>query len=347
MAIISDVDPRRAALTLAIGAVGAVIALFAAFPAPYLLGPAIALTIASFAGLRLGVPMALRNVCFVVIGITMGTSVTPAVIEAARTWPASFLLLMPAIAVIFYGAYAVLERGFGYDRRTAMLAASPGHLSFIISLSADTKSDIAAISIIQSVRVLALTLMVPLIVQVFDLVSVAPPLLLADMPLAVLVAEILASVAVGMLFLRWRFPAALLLGGVAVSVSSHISGLVSGGVPAWLTIPVYVVLGCVIGTRFSGLSFFAMRRAFVAGAVTTLLVTLLAGLASWLVSWLTGVPLNAVLIAFAPGGLETMAAMAVMMHVDATYVGSHHVLRLLFLSVFMPLVVRDRKDKTS
>ena len=346
MAIISDVDPRRAALTLAIGAVGAVIALFAAFPAPYLLGPAIALTIASFAGLQLGVPMALRNVCFVVIGITMGTSVTPAVIEAARTWPASFLLLMPVIAVIFYAAYAVLERGFGYDRRTAMLAASPGHLSFIISLSADTKSDIAAISIIQSVRVLALTLIVPLIVQIFDLVSVAPPLLLADMPLAVLAAEILASVAVGMLFLRWRFPAALLLGGVAVSVSSHISGLVSGGVPAWMTIPVYVVLGCVIGTRFSGLSFFAMRRAFVAGAVTTLLVTLLAGLASWLVSWLTCVPLNAVLIAFSPGGLETMAAMAVMMHVDATYVGSHHVLRLLFLSVFMPLVVRDRKDKT-
>jgi uncharacterized membrane protein AbrB (regulator of aidB expression) len=52
------------------------------------------------------------------------------------------------------------------------------------------------------------------------------------------------------------------------------------------------------------------------------------------------------MIAFAPGGLETMAAMAVMMHADTAYVGSHHVLRLLFLSVLMPLVMgKDARRK--
>jgi hypothetical protein len=45
------------------------------------------------------------------------------------------------------------------------------------------------------------------------------------------------------------------------------------------------------------------------------------------------------MIAYSPGGLETMAAMAVMMHADTAYVGSHHVIRLLFLSVLMPLVM--------
>ncbi|MCJ9753740.1 AbrB family transcriptional regulator, partial [Neorhizobium sp. BETTINA12A] len=53
----------------------------------------------------------------------------------------------------------------------------------------------------------------------------------------------------------------------------------------------------------------------------------------------TGVPLDAALIAFAPGGLETMSAMAVMLHADPTYVGAHHVLRLMFLSVLMPVVL--------
>ena len=82
-----------------------------------------------------------------------------------------------------------------------------------------------------------------------------------------------------------------------------------------------------------------MRTAFIAGAVTTVVVTIMAAACAAFVSWVTGVPFNAALIAFAPGGLETMAAMAVMMHVDTTYVGSHHVIRLIFLSFLMPWVM--------
>ncbi|CAN7219402.1 AbrB family transcriptional regulator [Rhizobium sp. LjRoot30] len=341
----SKTDLREAAITLLIGAVGAVLAAFLSFPAPYLLGPALLLTIASFAGLKLSVPDWMRNICFVIVGITMGTSMTPEVIDAAKTWPASFLLLIPAVMLIFYAGYFVLLKTFGYDRQTAMLAASPGHLSFIISLGVDSRCDVVTVSIIQSVRVLALTLTVPFIVDFLGLVSSEPPVVLGDMALPVLAAAIVASAAIGFVFLKLKFPAALLLGGVVVSISTHVTGFVHGGVPAWITTPVYVVLGCMIGSRFSGISIMALRTAFFAGVVVTLLVTVAAGAISLFVSWLTGVPLNAVLIAFAPGGLETMAAMAVMMHVDAAYVGSHHVLRLLFLSAFMPLVTRRNRMK--
>jgi membrane AbrB-like protein len=220
-----------------------------------------------------------------------------------------------------------------------MLGASPGHLSYIISLTAETKSDLATVSVIQSVRVLALTLTVPLIVKYLDLVSVEPSILPPPMPALELGLTLLASLAVGLVFMRWRFPAALLLGGVAVSIGSHVTGFSSGGVPDWLAIPTYIVLGSLIGTRFSRSSLKDMRKAFLAGAVVTVAVVVLACSIAVLVSSLTGVPLNAVMIAFAPGGLETMAAMAVMMHADTAYVGSHHVLRLLFLSVLMPFVI--------
>lgn len=124
--------------------------------------------------------------------------------------------------------------------------------------------------------------------------------------------------------------------------------MTTGGVPGWMSIPTYVVLGSLIGTRFSRASLRDMRKAFLAGGVVTLAVMLLASIVALLVSNLTGVPLNAVMIAFSPGGLETMAAMAVMMHADSAYVGSHHVLRMLFLSVLMPFVLgkdaRQRSD---
>ena len=81
------------------------------------------------------------------------------------------------------------------------------------------------------------------------------------------------------------------------------------------------------------------RVSSLAGFVVTIAVMVIAGSIAWMISNITGVPLNAVMIAYSPGGLETMAAMAVMMHADTAYVGSHHVLRLLFLSVLMPLVM--------
>ena len=335
-------DLKSFILTAIIGVLGALIAFAMGFPAPFLCGPALAVTAANLAGLRLAVPKSLRNATFVIVGISMGTSVTPDVIQAAKTWPLSFLAVLVTVVTLLYVAYWILHYGFGYDRNTAMLGASPGHLSYIISLTAETKSDLASVSVIQSVRVLALTLAVPLLVEYFDLVSIEPTVPIPPMPPVVLCLTILASLAVGWLFMRWRFPAALLLGGVAVSIFIHITGLTSGGVPSWLSQPTYIVLGSLIGTRFSRSSLRDMRKAFLAGGVVTVAVVLLASIVAVVISRLIGVPLNAVMIAFAPGGLETMAAMAVMMHADAAYVGSHHVLRLLFLSVLMPWVLRKK-----
>lgn len=344
--MIAKPDFKSYLLTAIFGSAGAAAAFALDFPAPFLCGPALAVTCAGLFGLRLALPALLRNAAFVVVGISMGTSVTPDVIEAAQTWPVSFLAVLAAVVVLLYVAYWIL-RGFGYDRTTAMLGASPGHLSYIISLTADTKSDLATVSVIQSVRVLALTLCVPLIVEYLDLIGLEPVVLPVPMHPVALGLTVLASLAVGWLFVRWRFPAALLLGGVAVSISTHITGVTNGGVPSWLSQPTYIIIGCLIGTRFPRSSLRDMRKALIAGGVVTIAVVFLASAVAVLVSNITGVPLNAVMIAFAPGGLETMAAMAVMMHADAAYVGSHHVLRLLFLSVLMPLVMgRDARRKS-
>ncbi|MDD1497360.1 AbrB family transcriptional regulator [Agrobacterium sp. CNPSo 3708] len=337
--MISISELSRLALTVFIGSLGALFGVLAGLPAPFLCGPALAVTGASLLGLTLSVPKNLRSATFVIVGVSMGTNITPNVFEAARAWPLSFVAVLLTVVVLLYAAYWILHFIFRYDHTTAMLGASPGHLSYIISLTAETKSDLATVSVIQSVRVLALTLTVPLIVKYLDLVSVEPSILPPPMPALELGLTLLVSLAVGLVFMRWRFPAALLLGGVAVSIGSHVTGFSSGGVPDWLAIPTYIVLGSLIGTRFSRSSLKDMRKAFLAGAVVTVAVVVLACSIAVLVSSLTGVPLNAVMIAFAPGGLETMAAMAVMMHADTAYVGSHHVLRLLFLSVLMPFVI--------
>ncbi|WJR68035.1 AbrB family transcriptional regulator [Neorhizobium sp. CSC1952] len=337
---------RTFALTALIGTAGALIAIAVAFPAPYLIGPAVAVTLAGLAGMQLSVPSAVRNVCFVVVGVSMGTTVTPEVIVAARTWPLSFVMVLVAVVILLYVSCWVLQKFFRYDRVTALLASSPGHLSYVLSLAAETRCDVRTVGVAQSVRVLALTITVPLIVDALDLVGTDPVVLPEAMNTPILIATLVVSSLFGMLFLRLKFPAALLLGGVVVSIGTHVTGFVGGGVPNWLLTPTYVILGSVIGTRFCGVSLGELRTAFVAGGVVTIVVTVLAAAIAGSVSYLTGVPLDAALIAFAPGGLETMSAMAVMLHADPTYVGAHHVLRLLFLSVLMPLMLgKDARQR--
>jgi uncharacterized protein len=337
---------REFALTALIGTAGALIAILIAFPAPYLIGPAIAVTIAGLAGVKLSVPNVVRSACFVIVGVSMGTTVTPEVIEAARTWPLSFVMVLVTVVVLLYASCFVLQRFFHYDRITSLLASSPGHLSYILSLAAEMRCDLRTVSISQSVRVLALTITTPIIVNALDLVDVNAVLVIPAMSTPVLAVSLVAAVAVGLLFMRLNFPAALLLGGVAVSIGTHVTGFVSGAVPDWLLTPIYILLGALIGTRFSGVSVREVRKAFLAGAVVTVVVTILAGSVAICISYFVGVPLDAALIAFAPGGLETMSAMAVMLNANPTYVGAHHVLRLMFLSVLMPLVLgKDARQK--
>ncbi|MCJ8520799.1 membrane AbrB-like protein [Pseudorhizobium tarimense] len=331
---------RTFLLTVAIAAAGAAMAYLLAFPAPFLVGPAVAVTFGGLAGLQLRIPVIVRNASFVVVGLSMGTGLTPEVFVAAQTWPLSFAMVPVAVVLLLWVATWVLQRFFGYDRTTAVLAASPGHLSFVMSLAAETRSDLLAVGIIQSVRVLALTLTVPLIVEVLGLQDAGPHAALPPLGLSPLVCSFGVAVLLGLLFQRWRVPAALLLGGLVASGSTHLTGIVDGQMPVWIMTPTYILLGGMIGSRFSGASLKAMRVAFVAGGVVTVVVVVLAALIAALVSSVTAVPVDAALIAFAPGGLETMAAMAVMLNAQPTYVGAHHVLRLLILSGLMPYALR-------
>jgi len=88
-------------LTLAAGLAGFALARWIGFPAPALTGPSLLVMLLSLTGLRLEVPIILRNGCFVIIGLSLGTGVTPEVYQTAAQWPVSFLFLAASVVMIF------------------------------------------------------------------------------------------------------------------------------------------------------------------------------------------------------------------------------------------------------
>ncbi|MEX5727703.1 membrane AbrB-like protein [Rhodovulum iodosum] len=334
--------------TLIVGALGAGLAALLGAPAPFLTGPSLAVTLAALAGLHVTVPARLRDACFVLIGVNMGASVTPEAVATAVKWPISLVALALAVLAIFAGGTRLLQGVFGFDRMSALLAATPGHLSFVLSLSSDVRADLPRVTMIQSLRVLALTLIVPVLAPLLGtgdlpaLPPAAPPM--APVALAGLVA---LSLAAGMGLKRIRVPAALLLGAMGLSAVGHGAALIEGGVPQWLSLPAFVTMGTLIGTRFAGVTPRMMLQSLGAASLLTGFAALVALGFAALVARLLGLPILNALIAFAPGGLETMMAMSLLLDADPAYVAAHHVFRLLFLTVVIPVAVAQVRSATA
>ncbi len=325
--------------TLAIGAAGAALFWFVGFPAAVLTGPAAAVSVATILGVPTAIPPLLRDAVFLVIGIVIGSTVTPEVIGTAMAWPLSLLVLGVTLFVVLLLGQAVLMRGFGFDRMTALMSATPGHLSYVLSMSTDISADVRRVALVQTMRVLLLTLLVPVLVSLWGVAGTAQ---LADhgtiAPLALAITFPLA-IGAGLLLKRLRVPAPLLIGAMIVSGVGHGASFTPGIVPPWFTVAAFVCMGALIGTRFRGFGLHELGGALFAGIVTTLIACSIAALGAVLAAQITGLPPAALLLAFAPGGVEIMAALAVETGLEPAFVAAHHVFRLLILSVLIPILV--------
>ena len=337
---IPSLAPRDTVLTLAAGAFGALLFWWLNAPVYMLLGPVIAVSLLGLMGVRTAVDPRLRDACFVVLGIAVGAGFNQDAVNAMLRWPLAFVFMTGVIWGIMALCRWMLARYFCFDPRSALLASAPGHLSFVMAIASDSGSDVPRISITQSVRLLALTIVVPfaaLLMGVDMTGNIAPAG--AGMSLLSILVMIGVSVVVGMIFAWLSVPAPLLMGAMVVSAIAHLTGLETGVMPGWLTLVAYLVLGSLIGTRFSGITPARLASGLGAGLAITGVAVGLAGLGAVPVAWALGMPLGHVLVAFAPGGLETMIALGAVLAVVPGFVAACHIMRLVVLSLLLPAML--------
>ncbi|MCV6584892.1 MAG: AbrB family transcriptional regulator [Marinibacterium sp.] len=327
--------------TLAIAALGAGLAALLHMPAALLTGPALAVSLAALAGCDMQVPDRLRDLVFVVLGVGIGSTVTDRTTDAILRWPLAFLALVPMLALTMVLGQWALRRGFGFDRRSAVLAAAPGHLSFVIGLGLDMGVDVMRVTVAQSLRLLMLTLLVPVLALLMGVGIPANALAGSQvMGWGAFAGLIGLSALVGLGLQRLRMPAALLVGAMIVSGVAHGAGWVSGGLHPGLGAAGFVMLGALIGTRFSGVRPAVLAQAAGAGVVTTAIAGAMTVLFALPLAWAMGLPEATVMTAFAPGGFETMVALGAVLGSQPGFVAACHVMRLLILSALIPAMLR-------
>ncbi|UYN99457.1 MAG: AbrB family transcriptional regulator [Devosia sp.] len=327
-------------LTLAISALGGGLAMLIGLPAGWLMGGALAVTVAAMAGAPVAMPNGLRNVVFVLIGMSMGASVAPDSLNLLGTWPISLAALAIELVIIVAATGWMLTRFFKLDPGTAYLSSFPGHLSFVMGIAATGVGNSRQIVIIQVIRILMLTIAVPIGATVLPIEHFTPAgagqAILSPLQLVLLA---LGCVALGLVFERLKIPAGLVLGAMAAATGAKLGGLYTEAMPPELVTVTFIATGALIGSRFLGIT----RREFAAAATGGLIATAMTlGIVTLMalgVAQLVDMPFGQIWLGLSPGALEGMGALGIALGYDTAFIAAHHVIRLLMLSFAIPAVV--------
>jgi membrane AbrB-like protein len=334
---------RETAETLAIALAGGAAFTALGFPAGLVSGSVLAVAIAALGGRPMRVPYDLARVCFVTVGILLGAVVTPETLRGVTVWPASIAVLAVSAICMMVATTSYLRFVHKWDPLSALMGASPGSMAQVLALSTELGADLRAVAIVQTMRVLLLTVGLPGGLALFGLTAsgVSMPRGPAGGSSLVELGILLAvSTALALAMARLRFPGGLLFGAMAGSGLLHGTGYIQAVLPWWLGGAGVIVLGAVAGSRFANTTP-RMVVAYLGAAFGSFAVSL--GIATLFVLVVTryfSFPIPDVVVAFAPGAQDTMMVLALALHLDPVYVGAHHLARYLVVTFSVAWLAR-------
>ena len=327
---------------LAAGTAGGFLFKALGLPLPWTLGAMTAAGILAVSGVEWKLPPAMRDGARPVIGVVAGSAFTPAVMAQAAGWlpvlaaVAGFLLLACVAGAVFF------HKICGYDRRTSLLAAMPGGLSEITILGADFGADVRRLVLVHSVRIVLVVMSAPFLIMLLTgrFPTTGNP---ASASTAIGLSDWLILGACGLLGLLGgrrlnRFGGTILV-PLAASALVHVIGLTASKPPYWLIAGMQVVIGCIAGGRFGGMTAKEARAVVRQGLAWALVLLAAAAAFAEGLSHFFGPSDAALFLALAPGGFAEMVAISVAIGIETAFVVACQTVRLLLVLTLAPILL--------
>lgn len=353
----AGLSPRGIAATYALGAAGGTAAMLAGLPLGMLLGSLLAVAIASAGGLRLwgepvAVPQHWRYLLVPVIGIAIGATFPPDFAAQAARWWMSLVALLVFVPLAHALGYLVFRRLGRIDAATAFFAAMPGGFIEALEMGEKAGARMPMLIMLQFLRLILCIVLIPLGFAIaFDQAVGSGSGLVrpgADLPIGAWDLLILLGCAVigWWLAQRLRMPGAVLVGPLLLSAAAHVAGLTQATPPDWAIVVTQWVVGTSLGARFAGFHHSQLWLALRLCAVSVAAALALAGAIAVVLSTPVGEPVPAVILAFAPGGINEMSLVALSLQLSTVYVTIHHLARIVLAVIVarlaLPLLPPER-----
>lgn len=329
-------------LALTLGTLGGWLFSLLSLPLPWMLGAMTAVTVAAIGGADVAMPRWLRSSCITVLGVMLGASFTPAVVARMGEWTATLLALVAWAAVNGGVGWWYFRRYARFDRVTSYFAASPGGLNEMTLVGGQLGGDERTISLVHATRVFITVFTIPIWFRFHDGLGSTTSgqafvgLFSVDLADYALLGACAVFGALGAA--RLGLPAAAVLGPMILSAIIHLAGITESAPPTLIVSAAQVVIGATLGCRFVGFPISLAGRTIGHGAVVGFVMIAITVAFSLLMARITNLPLAAILLGYAPGGLAEMSLVAIALAVDAAFVATHHIVRIILVVICAPLV---------
>ncbi|MEQ4254537.1 AbrB family transcriptional regulator [Pseudomonas syringae] len=329
---LSSLSPltQWAGLILMAGIAGQLLKLFD-MPAAMFLGPMLVAIGFGVSGASIRMPKRAFQLGQGTVGVLIAHAMSVSVLlTALHSW--HVMLLATILTVVLSAAVGlVLVRFAGIPSNTAAWGTSPGAASAMVAMSEDYGADSRIVATMQYVRVVCVVTIGALVSHFIGApdsaaalhasAAVLPSLNLVDLALSL--AVIAAGVTLGS-----RLPAGALLVPLMLGGALQLSGVMQITVPAWLLPIAYGAIGCYVGLRFDRPTVQYVWRRLPMMILASLLLIVLCAVSAWLIAVMLGKDYLSVYLATSPGGLDTMAIIAIDTHADVGFVLAMQTLRL-------------------
>jgi membrane AbrB-like protein len=341
---------RNAVETLLVAAAGALFFVWINFPAGLICGSMLAVAAAALAGRPMVVPAPLARLTFFIIGVSLGAVVSPRTLHGIVDWPLSIALISVSAACMTAATMTYLRLVHGWDRKSALYGGSPGAMAQVLSLAAHSNADIRGVVIVQTVRVVFISVSIPAGLALFGLAASPTATLGAATfnasPMELLILLVVSTATA--ILLHWiRFPASIVFGAMLGSGVLHGGDFVHAALPWWIVSGAVVAMGATVGQRFANTPA-RMLFGYLGAAVGSFAVAAsICAAFAVLVATLTSARVADLVISFAPGAQDTMMVLALSLNIDPVFVGAHQLARFLTVSLALPVFahVFTREDK--
>jgi len=342
MQIVKTILTRARLAALTASAVGVAVFFALDLPLPFMLGPMFGCLVAALAGAKLQGLGWLATAMRIVLGVAVGTAITPELLNRMPQMAYSVALIPPFILIIGLIGYPWFRKVCGFDHATSYYSAMPGGLQDMLIFGEEAGGSVRTLSLVHATRVLVIVTSAPFLLQAMWGVSLAGPpgasavdIPLGEMAIMAVAGTLgwLAARAVGL------FGAAI-IGPLVATALVSLAGLVEHRPPGEALLAAQFVLGLGVGAQYAGVTLGELKRDVLSGLGYCALLALISlGFAEIVVAIGAAPPMEAFL-AFAPGGQSEMAILAIVAGADLAYVVTHHLVRLVVVILGAPVVAR-------
>lgn len=314
------------------------------FPAALLFGPMLVAVLAGINGATIRVPSPVFSAGQAVIGCLVANSISPSIYKVILSdWEIiSGVVLATLAASSFLGWFISYLRVL--PGSTAIWGSAPGGATAMVLMAAAFGADARLVAFMQYLRVIFVT-SAAVLISAFAIGSGGadaqaelwfPPIDPLSFPLTIIVA--IAGGYVGSLL---RLPSPYFLGAAILGLCVHLGAGVELEIPMWLRSIAYIAIGWAIGLSFTRAALHQAFSALPQIVASIVVLMLFCGVLAWVLSVELGVDMLTAYLATSPGGLDSVAIIALASdRVDLSFVLALQSARLIAVLALGPSIAK-------